>query len=143
MCGHAKITQALIDHGADVNTFDNLGKKPLYWAADGGHTETLWILMHAQGERMEFQPNDSQSLMAYLKAIGQFEIVELFEAAVARSMPKAASSNPPRSQADPQSGRADFMDTNVDASGESKTKTMGSKKAKQGSRLENHQSEDW
>ncbi|GAD95644.1 hypothetical protein BC1G_06991 [Paecilomyces variotii No. 5] len=44
-CNYAKVTQILLDHGADVYTRDSSGRTPLYYAIVGQHKEGLGLLL--------------------------------------------------------------------------------------------------
>ena len=43
--GDAKMTKALMDHGADINIPDDSGKMPIHWAVDKNHCQTISTLV--------------------------------------------------------------------------------------------------
>ena len=60
--GHKEIAEILIDKGADVNAMSDIGRTPLYWAADSGYKEIIELLI-AKGADVNAKTNDEKTLL--------------------------------------------------------------------------------
>jgi ankyrin repeat protein len=75
MEGRTETARALIELGADVNAADNLGTRPLHWAADAGHMPTIRLLIE-KGAQVDAVNADDKSAADWAASEGRTEAEE-------------------------------------------------------------------
>ena len=60
--GNIEAVKQYLDTGTDVNAMSDIGRTPLYWAADSGYKEIIELLI-AKGADVNAKTNDEETLL--------------------------------------------------------------------------------
>ncbi|KAG9398911.1 hypothetical protein AC1031_013995 [Aphanomyces cochlioides] len=70
------VVRSLLTHGANVNSTDNHGNTPLYWASLRGHLGTVKELLFS-GARVDISNHEDKTALYWASARGNLEIVKI------------------------------------------------------------------